>query len=161
MEQCRIDVLIPCRGAINYPHVQQIAWTTRYREPIKDGKPSTEVVYVMTSVRPEQASPEKLLQLNRGHWCVENLNRRHRDCWFGEDDCPIHQGHGPLNRALGNILVLAVLFSTRPSQSTSLLLPHYQLNRSEVLDVVLKLVNHRGLSLAFFTSILRNEALYD
>ena len=63
----------------------------RYREPLKkdagaeDGKDHIETAYLITSLDAKAASPEDLLRLNRGHWTVENLNHRQRDCVFGED----------------------------------------------------------------------------
>ena len=75
----------------------------RYREPLKKGpddagkgeRDCTETVYLITSLDAGAASPEELLRLNRGHWAVESLNRRHRDRVCGEDACPICTGNGP------------------------------------------------------------------
>ncbi len=117
LEQRSISVLTPLKRLINYPGVSQIARITRYREPLKKdgdaGKDCTEIAYVITSLDAEAASPEELLKLNRGHWSVENLNHRQRDCVFGEDACLTRTGNGPANRASLNSIALAVVFASR------------------------------------------------
>ena len=90
-----ISVLTPPGGLVNYPGVRQIARVTRYRKPLKKGpndagkskKDNTNTVYLITFLDAGAASPEELLRLNRGHWSVENLNHRQRDCVDGEDAC--------------------------------------------------------------------------
>ena len=42
------------------------------------------------------ASPQRLLALNRGHWCVESAHHI-LDTAFDEDRCRIRTGHGPEN----------------------------------------------------------------
>jgi hypothetical protein len=43
----------------------------------------TTLVYGLTSLSPSQASPERLLQLNRGHWGIENRLHYRRDVTDG------------------------------------------------------------------------------
>ena len=103
LEQRSIRVMTPLKGAIIYPGVRQTARVTRYREPLRKGpddagkgeRDYTETVYLITPLDAGAASPEELLRLNRGHWTVENLNYRQRDCVFGEDACLTRTGHGP------------------------------------------------------------------
>lgn len=38
----------------------------------KTDRRRTEHVYGLTSLPPEQANPQRLLELNRGHWAIEN-----------------------------------------------------------------------------------------
>ncbi|WP_268963478.1 transposase [Reticulibacter mediterranei] len=44
-----------------------------------------EVVYLITSLTPTQANPQRLLALVRGHWSIENSFHYVRDVSFGED----------------------------------------------------------------------------
>ncbi len=139
LEQRSISVLTPLKRLINYPGVSQIARITRYREPLKKdgddgGNDCTEIAYVITSLDAEAASPEELLKLNRGHWSVENLNHRQRDCVFGEDACLTRTGNGPANRASLNSIALAVVFaSRREAESLAETRRRLQLNRSEAI----------------------------
>jgi len=58
-------------------------------------KKSREVVYGITSLSRDQADAKKLLQLNRGHWTIENGVFYVRDEAFGEDRCRVHKRAGP------------------------------------------------------------------
>ena len=44
---------------------------------------------------------------------MENLNRRQRDCVFGEDACLTRTGNGPANRAMPDNIALAAVFASR------------------------------------------------
>ena len=145
LEQRSISVLTPPGGLVNYPGVRQIARVTRYREPLKKGpddagkgeKDYTETVYLITSLDAGAASPEELLRLNRGHWSVENLNHRQRDCVYGEDACLTRTGNGPANRASLNNIALAVVFANRrEAESLAETRRRLQLDRREALDAL-------------------------
>lgn len=58
-------------------------------------KKSREVVYGITSLSRDQADAKKLLQLNRGHWAIENGVFYVRDEAFGEDRCRVSKRAGP------------------------------------------------------------------
>ena len=140
LEQRSIRVMTPLKGAVNYPGVSQVARVIRYREPLKkdagaeDGKDHIETAYLITSLDAKAASPEDLLRLNRGHWTVENLNHRQRDCVFGEDACLTRTGNGPANRASLNNIALAVIFaSRREADSLAATRRRLQLYRSEAV----------------------------
>ena len=142
LERRSISVLTPPKGLVNYPGISQIARVTRYREPLKKGPDDagkgegdhTETVYLITSLDADAASPEELLRLNRGHWAVENLNHRQRDCVFGEDACTARKGNGPANRASLNNIALAVIFaSRREAESLAETRRRLQLDRSEAI----------------------------
>jgi predicted transposase YbfD/YdcC len=65
-------------------------WTNDTRE-IR-GKITTETVYLITSLKAAEASPERLLELNRAHWGIENKLRHVRDVSVDEDRCRVHSG---------------------------------------------------------------------
>lgn len=70
-------------------------------------KESTEIVYLITSLTPHQAGPERLLELARAHWTIENKLHWVRDVTFNEDRCRVRAGARALaaarNIALGLI----------------------------------------------------------
>ncbi len=140
IEQRTIHVMTPLKGAINYPGVSQIARITRYREVLKtdvagtDEEDRTTTAWLITSLDAEAASPEELLRLNRGHWAVENLNHRQRDCVHGEDACLTRTDHGPANRASLNNIALALIFvNRRQAESLAATRRRLQLNRSQAI----------------------------
>ena len=53
------------------------------RTVLKKGIWHTTLVYGLTSLSPKQASPERLLGLNRGHWGIENRLHYRRDVTDG------------------------------------------------------------------------------
>jgi predicted transposase YbfD/YdcC len=54
--------------AATWPHVGQVAQLTR--RVTKADVTTTEVVYLITTLTPAKASPERLLDLTRGHWSI-------------------------------------------------------------------------------------------
>jgi hypothetical protein len=54
-----------------------------------------EVVYGVTSLRPERATPEHLLALVRGQWQIENQGHWGRDVTFDEDRSQVRCGNIP------------------------------------------------------------------
>jgi len=46
----------------------------------------------ITSLTPQQASPARLLELNRGHWAIENKLHWVRDVTFDEDRSQVRTG---------------------------------------------------------------------
>jgi len=53
------------------------------------------VGYAVTSLWPHEASPRRLLELNRGHWGIENRLHYVRDVTLGEDASRIGTGSAP------------------------------------------------------------------
>lgn len=52
-------------------------------------------MYGITSLTPQQAGPERLLALNRGHWAIENRSHYVRDMNYDEDRHQARTGKGP------------------------------------------------------------------
>jgi predicted transposase YbfD/YdcC len=63
--------------APSWPFVAQVAQLTR--TVTKAGQTSTEVVYLITTLTASKASPGHLLDLNQGHWSIENRTHYVRD----------------------------------------------------------------------------------
>ena len=80
---------------LDWPALGQIARLERTRR-IGD-KESIEVVYLITSLDPSQAGPERLLQLVRDHWAIENKLHHVRDVSMNEDRCRVRTGSRPLS----------------------------------------------------------------
>ena len=79
--------------AATWPHLGQVAQLTR--SVTKAGDTTSEVVYLITTLTPQKASPARLLALNRGHWSIENRSHYVRDVTFGEDRSRVRTGHAP------------------------------------------------------------------
>ncbi len=59
------------------------------------GRETTETVCAVTSLGPEKASAERLLEIARGHWSIENRLHWVRDMSLGEDACRVRSGEAP------------------------------------------------------------------
>ena len=64
------------------------------------GETTTTVQYAITSLPPDRASPERLLDLWRGRWEIENRLFWVRDVAFREDHSRIRNGTAPLSMSL-------------------------------------------------------------
>jgi len=67
------------------------------------------VVYGITSLTPQEANPEKLLNLNRGHWSIENRSHYVRDMAYDEDRQQIRRKNGPRIMATLRNFAMSVL----------------------------------------------------
>jgi predicted transposase YbfD/YdcC len=93
--------------AASWPFVAQVAQLTR--TVTKAGQTSSEVVYLITTLPPSKASPERLLELNRGHWSIENRSHYVRDGSFGEDRSRLRSGNAPqIMAALRNLAITLI-----------------------------------------------------
>lgn len=111
MEQRHIEVAdMPFVFDEKWHHIKQIARLTRSRT-IR-GITQTESVTLITSLTSQQASPQKLLELNRNHWSIENRLHWVRDVILGEDAAKSRQANAPENLAAINSLVVHILDKT-------------------------------------------------
>jgi predicted transposase YbfD/YdcC len=76
------------------PYVEQIFRIDRTRIDTKGKDLGSETVYGVTSVSSKNANPERLLELNRGHWSIENKSHYVRDVTFAEDASRVRKGAG-------------------------------------------------------------------
>ena len=90
-----------------------------------------ETACAITSLLPEQAGPEELLALWRGHWGIETRLYYVRDVTLGEDACRVRTGAAPqalaavrntvisLVRLAGGTNVAAALrrFAAKPAEA--------------------------------------------
>ena len=68
---------------LDFPHAVQVAQIRRTRTTA--GKKTVEVVYVITSLPPAEASPVQIATWVQGHWGIENRLHWVRDVTYDED----------------------------------------------------------------------------
>jgi predicted transposase YbfD/YdcC len=76
---------------------------------LRQDKESCEIAYAITSLTSEKASPQRLLELNRMHWGIENGLHWVRDETFREDRSQIRTGTAPRVMATLRNLVITIL----------------------------------------------------
>jgi predicted transposase YbfD/YdcC len=94
---------------VDFPFCGQVACVERHTEKMKTGKKRSETVYLITSASPEKVSPKQLLELNRGHWAIENKSHYVRDVTFDEDRSQIRTKVGPRMMATLRNLAISLL----------------------------------------------------
>jgi predicted transposase YbfD/YdcC len=67
---------------INFPYVAQVILVYREFTKIKTGKVSTDTSFYITSLFRDKADSERLLELIRNHWSIENSSHYVRDVTF-------------------------------------------------------------------------------
>lgn len=82
---------------LNFPFVGQVFLIQREVINKKTGELSVETVPGLTSRTPQEADAKRLLEINRGHWAIENRCHYVIDWNYNEDRDRIRTGHGPEN----------------------------------------------------------------
>jgi predicted transposase YbfD/YdcC len=109
IEQRRLTSSTALVGYSDWPGLAQVFQLERRVTMKASGVQRADVVYGVTSLRPEQAGPERLLGLVRQHWQIENQVHWVRDVTFDEDRSQVRSGSLPQvmaafrNTALGLI----------------------------------------------------------
>jgi predicted transposase YbfD/YdcC len=122
-------------GYSDWPGLAQVFEVGRHVITQKTATERIEVVYGITSLRPERATPHRLLELVRGHWGIENKSHWVRDVTFDEDRSQVRCGNIPhmmaalRNTAIGllrwaghtNIAAACRRLAAQPAQALALI----------------------------------------
>ncbi|GAC1469772.1 MAG: ISAs1 family transposase [Ktedonobacteraceae bacterium] len=100
----------------DWPLIQQVAELTRTVTVRTTGKTSHEVVYLITPLTAQEATPQRLLELVRGHWSIENSSHYVRDVTFGEDRSRLRSGQAPQIMATLRNLAITLIHRQGSSQ---------------------------------------------
>lgn len=87
-------------GYVDFPHVGQVFCIERittdlHGNVLRGRKGTRELCFGLTSLTSEQATPERLLGLNRDHWHIENRLHYVRDMTYDEDRSQVRRGNRP------------------------------------------------------------------
>lgn len=94
---------------LDWSHVSQVFRLQRIVYRKSSGRLSYEVVFGITSLTPQQASPERLLTILRQHWHIENRLHYVRDVSFHEDACRLQMPCLQHSLAILNNLALGLI----------------------------------------------------
>lgn len=130
-----IQVSSELDGYVQFPHAKQVFRIHRKVIHIKSGKITEETAYGVTSLTREQASPERLLALVRGHWHIENKLHYVRDVTYDEDRSQVRTGNGPrVMCSLRNLAIALIRTTGWPSIPSGL--RHYSAHPKKVLALI-------------------------
>ena len=129
-------------GYLDFPEVHQAFLIERQVLTKKTGALSREFAYGITSRPAAEASPQRLLQINRGHWVIENRCHYVIDWNFDEDRSRIRSGHGPENVSRLRRFAVA-LIQSKPGRKVAATLRRINRNVRTVFDYLLMSENSR------------------
>lgn len=115
-----------CSAALNayidFPHVGQVFLIERETLIKKTGELRREIALGLTSRSAQEASPQQVLSINRGHWSIESVH--HIIDWnYDEDRSRIRKGFGPENITRLRRFAIGILKSfQKPAQSIAKLM---------------------------------------
>jgi predicted transposase YbfD/YdcC len=127
-----------CSTALNdyldFPHVGQVFLIERESVNKKTGEITDETVLGITSRTPQEASPERVLAVNRGHWSIESVHYI-IDWNYDEDRSRIRTGFGPENITRLRRFAVGILKSfQKPGQSIAGMMRNLSFNTRLVFD---------------------------
>lgn len=127
-----------CSTALNayldFPHIGQVFLIERETTIKKTGECRRESALGMTSRTPQEASPQQVLHINRGHWTIESIHYI-IDWNYDEDRSRIRTGNGPENISRLRRFAIGILKSfQKPSQSIAELMRMLSFNVRRVFD---------------------------
>lgn len=119
---------------LDFPHLGQVYAIERHTIHKKTGKQSRELAYCITSRTADQADSRRLLQINRGHWVIENSCHYILDWNYDEDRSRIRTGHGPENVSRLRRFAIGLIKSKSLRSSAAQTMQRLHRNTRMVLD---------------------------
>jgi predicted transposase YbfD/YdcC len=109
IEQRTLTVSSQLRNFLDWPYQEQVFKLERRFIFTKTGEVQEQVVYGITSLTREEVSPQKLLQMTRSYWGIENGLHYRRDVTLHEDHTRMTRKNAARVMACLNNLVLGLL----------------------------------------------------
>jgi len=107
LEERRITVSRMMKEDVDWPYLDQVFRLERHATG--QGTTTVEVRYGITSLPPEVASAQRLLEMTRAHWGIENGLHDRRDVTLEEDRCQVRRGQAPPVMAARNTTVVGIV----------------------------------------------------
>lgn len=108
LEQRRITTSEMLSGEVDWPGLKQVFKIEREVEELRSGKHRRETVYGVSSLSAKQAGAERLLEIVRKHWMIENGLPYRRDWSLREDYCRLRIGEAAQAMAVINNLIIGL-----------------------------------------------------
>ena len=106
--------------------VAQVVRIHRHTQHLRKGqvyKETDEGVFAVTTLTPEEAQPDPLLQLAREHWSIENGQHHRRDRTQREDSCTVRNTRTGRNLSLFRSLAIFLFEQQRQRKGGKASLP--------------------------------------
>jgi predicted transposase YbfD/YdcC len=110
-------------GAAQVIRVNRKAQTIRRGQIVKE---TNDVAFALTTFWPQEADPERLLDLVRSHWTIENGQHHRRDRTQDEDRCTVRHPTAARNLSLFRSLSIFLFELQRPGRQAKKSLPDFE-----------------------------------
>ena len=147
IETRKIWITTALNQHLDFPHVHQAFMIERESIIKKTGKVSQDVIYGITSIPADQASPEQVLRDNRRHWSVESCHYI-IDWNYDEDRSQIRTGFGPENITRLRRFAIGLLKSKKRNETIPEMMKKLMLNTRAVFDYLNMTRNSNALSMS-------------
>ena len=135
IETRRIWTSTELKEYLEFPYNEQVVRIERFTTDLTGTMLHHEIVSGITSLRPEKAGPKRLLEINRGHWGIENKVHYVRDVTYDEDRCRIRTKSGP--RVMASLRNLAIsILRLRKQTNIAQALRHYAAKQHLTLSLI-------------------------
>ena len=94
---------------LDWPYLEQVFKLERCLTSFKTGEVQEQTVYGFTSLARDEITPQRLLDMVRSYWGIENGLHYRRDVTFHEDQTRMTKGRMAQAMACINNLVLGIL----------------------------------------------------
>lgn len=121
---------------LDWPNVAQVFRLERVRWHNQYKGKTREIVYGLTSLPAQKASPARLLQLTRWYWGIENGLHYRRDVTLHEDATRLTVGQAGRNMAILNNLVLGLCMRKKLANLAKAR-RHFSAHPDQALDLIL------------------------
>ena len=109
--------------------VAQVARIHSHVQHIRQGKvikETDQTRFGVTSYWTQEAGPERLLEIGRGHWSIENGQHYRRDRTQDEDRCPVRQSTTARNLSVFRSLAIFLFQQQSDNKEGKKSLPDFQ-----------------------------------
>jgi len=109
--------------------VAQVVRIHCHTQEVRQGnviKETDDTRFAVTSYWPQEAGPDRLLDVGRGHWSIENGQYYRRDRTQDEDRCPVQETTTARNLSLFRSLAIFLFKRQAQSQNGKKSLPDFE-----------------------------------
>ncbi len=121
IETRRIWVSDALQHYLSFPSPRQVLRIERTTTTLTGRPLRQDVAFAITSAAAERATPQRLLELSRGHWTIENSLHWVRDVTFDEDRSQVRTKSAPRVMAtLRNLAISLLRLAHQPNIAKAL-----------------------------------------
>ena len=139
LETRTITVSSQLKDFLDWPYLKQVFKLERRFVSLKTGEVHEQIVYGLTSLCREEITPQKLLEMTRSYWGIENGLHYRRDVTLREDYTRLTKGRAGQAMACLNNLILGTLLSNKKYRTIPTARRYFSAHPAEALKLFLQL----------------------